>query len=253
MSDQTPFPTKPLASITKDEVVDYLLQHQRRGYQIFQLENGGFELKLDDSRCIRIMRVENGKTQVQSYAMNNVYHCFDCESLAEVERAVDVSARNFLHGAWQQSPGTGRLNEDKPATNLTTISRLVGSSSIEAIFDPYLENQSLAAVIDILSFGSGSVGNDIRVLSTDRKTVGKIPRLTRSGFKYWLQQVGVAGELRIMKPSEHRRFFLLSSGQSLLLGPSLNSLHKNEAVRLESDAVDKAFFEQVWAQSTPLS
>ncbi len=56
-----------------------------------------------------------------------------------------------------------------------------------------------------------------------------------------------------MPPSEHRRFFLLSGGQSLILGPSLNSIHKNEAVRLEPDAEGRAFFDGVWAAAGPLT
>ena len=74
----------------------------------------------------------------------------------------------------------------------------------------------------------------------------QLPKLTKAGFDAWLQQLGVDDELRIMNSNEHRRFLLLNSGQSLLLGQSLNSLHKNEALRLEADTQDKAFFEEVW-------
>jgi hypothetical protein len=46
---------------------------------------------------------------------------------------------------------------------------------------------------------------------------------------------------------------LLSGAQSLILGMSLNSIAKNEAVRLEVDAEDHTFFDSVWATATPLA
>jgi hypothetical protein len=45
---------------------------------------------------------------------------------------------------------------------------------------------------------------------------------------------------------------LLSGGRSLILGMSLNSIAKNEAVRLEADTEDRAFFDSVWAAAAPL-
>ena len=60
-----------------------------------------------------------------------------------------------------------------------------------------------------------------------------------------------AGEVRLMA-SEHRRFMLLSGGRSLILGTSLNSMAKNEAVRIVDDKADRAFFDSVWTNATPL-
>ncbi len=56
-----------------------------------------------------------------------------------------------------------------------------------------------------------------------------------------------------MAQKEHRRFMLLSGGRSLLLGHSLNAIHKNEAIRVESDVEDRAFFDSEWAAATPLN
>ena len=74
------------------------------------------------------------------------------------------------------------------------------------------------------------------MLGSTKMTTGKIPKLTTVGVNAWLAQLGINGEARIMPPGEHRRFMLLSGGQSLILGMSLNAIHKNEAVRLEPDA-----------------
>ena len=254
MSNQPTFPQKPTAALSRDDLVNYLLQHHSRGFQVFQVAgaNGPFELVLSAMYSIKFFGT-GGSVQVQGCTLNNVGWVFDVSSLADLRKSVDYVAQQMIGARWRVSPSTARVREDAPATNLATISGLIGTSSIEAIFDPYLDNRSLATLIDILSFGTGSVFNGVRVLSTNKTTSGQVPRFTRSGFATWLNQLGIGGDVRIMDPSEHRRFMILSSDQSLLLGPSLNSIHKNEAIRLEPASQDRLFFDRVWAQAAPLT
>lgn len=228
MSNGSPFPPRPQPGLDRNEVIAYLLEHQRRGYAVYKAPgaNGAFEIALDDVNCIKLNGLTAQKVQVQGFALNNIVQWFDCTSMLEVQRAVDALAQQLIGARWQRSPAAGRMREGAEATNLTTISNLIGTSSVEAVFDPYLENRSLAALIDILSFGQGNVANGVRVLSTAKTTGGNVPRLTKAGFEAWVNQLGIAGEIRIMGNSEHRRFILLSSGQSLLLGPSLNRVVK---------------------------
>lgn len=214
MSDPSPFGPRPQARLESADVVAYLLQQKQRGYEVYQAQgaNGRYDLLLDDVHRISFNPPTNGRTQVQGYALNNIVQFFDVTSLLEFTRAVDSIARMMVGARWQQSPLTGRVREETPATNLATISNLIRTAAIEAIFDPYLENRSLATLIDILSFGAGSVANGVRVLSTSKTTSGQVPRLTKSGFEAWLAQLHIQGELRLMGPSEHRRFMLLNSG-----------------------------------------
>src|SRR4051794_16509646 len=58
----------------------------------------------------------------------------------------------------------------------------------------------------------------------------------------WAAQLHIQAEARVLlSGSEHRRFLLLNDGHSIILGPSLNSLHKNEAVSIEDDKEDRPF------------
>jgi len=67
----------------------------------------------------------------------------------------------------------------------------------------------------------------------------------------WFKERDIpSGEIRLMPDGEHRRFMLLSGGQSLLLGMSLNAVAKNEAVRVEPDVTDAPFLDSVWSAST---
>jgi hypothetical protein len=94
----------------------------------------------------------------------------------------------------------------------------------------------------------------MRFLACEKMATGNRPQLTKTFVEQWFRERGVtAGEARLMPDGEHRRFFLLSGGQSLLLGMSLNSITKNEAVRIEPDTTDRPFFESVWGAARPLS
>ncbi len=243
----------PATSLGRDDVVRYLTEQSQRGYQVFQGSQGPHFLVLALTERQRINFVLTaGGCQVQAEEFGQPWSIADVSTSAQLRSAVDGIAQRVLGAGWARSPTSGRLAQDSPASNLATISSLVGTETVQAIFDPYLENRSLAELIKVLSFGRGTVTNGVRVLST-AKTTGQIPTLTKAGFDMWLAQLKITGEIRIMSGSEHRRFMLLSGGQSLLLGLSLNSLHKNEAIRLEPDLEDRAFFDKVWTTATPLA
>jgi hypothetical protein len=247
------FPRLPQASLSRDDVVNYLVEQRQRGYQVFQdsQHDHVLVLILTDTHRIKFV-IGPGTCQIQGEKFGQLFELADVSTAIELRNAADGLAHRVLGVAWAGSPKTARVAQDTPASNLASISGLIGRSAVQGIFDPYLENKSLAALIDILSFGKGSVANGVRVLSTNKTTSGQVPRLSKSGFEAWLAQLKITGELRLMSSSEHRRFILLSGGQSLLLGQSLNSIHKNEAIRIEPDSQDRAFFDQVWAQAKPL-
>jgi len=248
------FPKLPNTALTRDDIICYLSEQRQRGYDVFQGPQGDhfFVLMLTDVYRINFVIGNNG-CQLQGEQYGQPFAIADVTSLIELRRAADGIAQKVLGGAWARAPMSGRVAQHTPASNLATISNLVGTSAVEAIFDPYLENRSLVILIDVLSFGKGTVANGVRMLSTSKTAGGQIPRLTKTAFDAWLAQLKIKGEIRLMAPSEHRRFMLLSGGQSLLLGQSLNSLHKNEAVRVEPDNADRAFFDQIWANAKPLT
>ncbi|MBD2121125.1 hypothetical protein [Trichocoleus sp. FACHB-262] len=254
MSTQDEFPTLTKSQLTRDEIVAYLLEQKRRGYDVFQdpERKHVLILLLDELHRINFNIGGSLGCQIQGEVYGSPFAIANVSNMAELRSVTDAIAQQVIGSRWSSYATRLRLNESTPATNLASVAALIGGSSVEAVFDPYLENRSLIELLDILSFGNGSIAGNIRVLSTAKTTTGKVPRLTKAGFDAWLAQLGINGELRLMGNSEHRRFLLLSGGQSLLLGPSLNSLHKNEAVRLEADVEDRAFFDQIWVKATPI-
>jgi hypothetical protein len=225
------------------------------GYDVFRSaeHSNVFHIRLDDVHSIRISAGQ-GKAQVQLSYLDNVVNFLDVSSPPGLEHAVAEHARRVPGVNWPAGPSSGRLSDSTPASNYHTLSRLIGMASVEAVFDPYLTNGALEELRTILSFGDGSIANGIRLLGSASTSSGSTPRLSKGGVDAWLSQLGITGEARVVPAqSEHRRFLLLSGGTSLLLGHSLNAIHKNEAVRVESDSSDRAFFEATWSTASLLT
>ncbi len=254
MSDQI-FPPTPNQELSMDQVVKFLVAARNEGHDVYQdsKRDNVFIIRFGDLKSIRlIFSVNNGSCQVQLLNCDNVTHLMDVISFAQLEETVSSFAQKITGQPWPCRPTKGRLSSTTPATNYLTISLLVGDAEVEAIFDPYLENKSLVELNNILSFGNGSIADGIHLLGS-KNTQGRNPRFTKAGTNAWLKELNITGESRIMSTKgQHRRFLLLNTGNSLILGPSLNAIHKDEAIRLESDLDDKAFFNAEWDKSTPL-
>jgi len=83
-------------------------------------------------------------------------------------------------------------------------------------------------------------------------TTSKIKNRLSSGLILdFEKETGVELDIRFCKSiKEHRRYLLLSTGDSLVIGCSLNSLDKNEAARIESLQEDQDFFKEQWELSS---
>lgn len=228
--------------------MDYLLRVAARGYSVAR-DLDDFVLLTNDGE-VRIRPVD-GLWRVSRMRMRVLSTYGDATNESELD---DLMRSAFGGSEWLLPPTTGRLSADMPASNLRTISRLIGTATIKAVFDTYLDNQGLEHLIQILSFGDGQFGSSVRLLGTTATANrGNPPRLSKAGVDAWARQLGITVEARFLpQANEHRRFILLNQRQSLILGPSLNSIHKNEAVSVDSDVHDRPFFDQQWAVASPL-
>jgi len=248
-----PFPPYPGNRLSRDDVVVYLLSGQANGWcRAFQgADSLQFILTVDDDKKISVT-LKEGAWHVMAERIGGLELAGRAETLPQLEQALSQAAA--YHGqSWQQKRTTGRLSAQTPATNLATISGLAGNAEFQAVFDPYLSNKALATLLDILTLGP-TASNNMRFLACEKMATGNWPQLTKTFVEQWFRERGVtAGAARLMPDGEHRRFLLLSGGQSLLLGMSLNSIAKNEAVRIEPDTTDRLFYESVWGAARPLS
>jgi hypothetical protein len=251
MSDPNPFPVyQPPAQLafTKERVVDYLLMLLAKGYPVHS-DGEDYVLPQDDGE-VRL-RPHDGIWRVSRTHLGVLSTYGDAGSEDDLDQLLVLAV-----GTTPERPRRGRLDATTPATNYRTIAGLIGSSELKAVFDTYLDNQSLEQLIRILSFGKGTFGGHMRLLGTTATTQvgpGKPARFSKAGVDAWAAQLQIQAEARVLPSgSEHRRFLLLDGGRSIILGPSLNSLHKNEAVSIENDKEDRPFFDRQWQVAAPI-
>lgn len=249
----TIFPEKPSKVYTLDDLTSYLLQIRSIGFNIYKTnqQENVFEIEIDEVFNIRCSYA-SGSSQIQLRKFENMIDYLNVKSKPQLQKVIEDYFRQIL-GKFPSAPTSARLYSDTPATNFQSISNLIGSSEIMGVFDPYLENSSLSTLIDICSFGQGKIGNNIRLLGSRKKAGGTNPSFTNIGVSAFLTQSSVTGLAKVMiGESEHRRFLLLSGGQSLILGHSFNAIHKNEAIRIEADTEDLVFFNSQWTSANIL-
>ncbi len=153
MSDFDAFPTDERQSLEGSSVAAELARHADRGYRVRRNANGNWlTLTLDEANEIRVM---TSSFQVQGYRLTSLRFHEDPRDLAEFRLVLDHVAGQLVGEQWAMHPRSGRTAETSPATNFATFAGLVGSSEIDAIYDPYLTNDGLLALSTMLAFGTG--------------------------------------------------------------------------------------------------
>ena len=253
-NDPHHFPPLPTTSYGPEQLHHYLASLLSKGYSVYRDpgHTNIFYLVLTDAHRIRIS-VSEGHSLLQLHYLSNSIRFLNVASLPDLEKAIAALSSGVPGAAWPNRPTSGRLSADTPATNYRTISHLIGSAQVTAILDPYLDNKTLEELRVILSFGDGAIANGVRILGGVAKSQGRFPTFTATGVAVWFQQLDITGEARTFPAhTEHRRFVLLNDGNALITGHSLNAPHKNEAVRVEANTDDQAFFDGLWQSAHPL-
>jgi hypothetical protein len=162
-------------------------------------------------------------------------------------KSLIASAAQSLGIELDTGPKSIRLKESTPVSNRQGLAKLAHGSTVEGIFDPYFKDKSIANLVTLVNLGL-TLAAVVRVLTTTKSKSG----LTEQMIASFKSEKGTNLNIRFCDSNdEHRRFFLLSSGESLVIGCSLNSFDKNEVAFVETSADDRAFFEEQWNASQP--
>jgi hypothetical protein len=256
------FPAYPCSTLSTADVVAYLSPYRQKGWEIYRGDSDGqFIVRLDDNLKLFIELVQDRWRVSTGLARNESLSVWaHPETTAELESAIQKGVYYATSGGrkleWSSGPGTARFVAAQPASNLSRLVALVGGGEIVGVFDAYLDNKGLAALLDLATLGI-RLSPQLRLITSTKMVQGAhgVPRLTQSYASIWRAEVGIAGgEFRHNPYTGHqRRFMLLSDRQSLILGPSVNNLGVNEAAHVESDATDLPFFEAEWLTATILT
>lgn len=241
MSTDNPFPAIPPSTpLSREELIRELLAVQQAGWEVFS-SGEYFLIKLTDSERLSVL-LHGAVCQIQPEST------LDRKFVQSYARDMPELRATLARHLGPRPPNRTRFVAGQPASNLARIATLVGSAAIEAVHDPYLDDKGLDTLRTLFRLGVRTIPN-LRLIKKDSSS----NRLTEAFAKAFLSEFGCqTGEIRrSTAKNPHRRFMLLSGGQSLILGLSLNDLNKDEAAHLENDQVDRPFFEQEWNTSIP--
>lgn len=241
------------AQFSVGDVEDYLAILAEKGWKVSSRRNAkGYVIDFDDDKRINIYH--NTKTNewlIQEATCMDGRLPFDYEGLLNTFSQFEewiVSAAKYYEVDLDSAPSKVRLKTNEPASNRVSLSKLASSAKVECIFDPYFDDQSLATLMTLMNLGM-KIDENARVLTT-KKIKKRLSHLMISSFE---QEYQVSLDIRFCASvSEHRRFMLLSNGETIVLGCSLNSIDKNEAAHREYESFDRAFFDEEWKISEQL-
>jgi hypothetical protein len=245
------FPSYQGASFTKQDVEIFLLELSKQGCHV-SYEQGiqeTYYIQITPEKLIEITWQLHEKSWSIVAKVNGVPHFFQFAINFTVFKQLVSDAAEAIQASLETGTTSVRLSDSKPATNKISIVSLSHGGSVTSIFDPYFEDKSIANLVILRNLGM-CFASQVQVLTTS-KTSKKLSKSFRCDFQ---NETSIQMEIRTCaKNSEHRRFLLLSSGQSLVIGCSLNNIDKNEAAHLEPSTFDETFFNQEWISGTTIA
>ncbi len=247
------FPEYKGAHFSVADVEDYLTILAGKGWKVSSRKNGtGYVIDFDADKRINIYyNPRTNEWLIQESTCMDDRPPFSYEGLLNTFSQFQewiVSAAKYYEVDLDSAPSKVRLKANEPASNRVNLSKLASSAKVACIFDPYFDDQSLATLMTLINLGM-KIDENARVLTT-KKIKKRLSPVMISSFK---QEYQVSLDIRFCaSASEHRRFMLLSNGETIILGCSLNSIDKNETAHREFEDLDRTFFDEEWKASEQL-
>jgi hypothetical protein len=152
-----------------------------------------------------------------------------------------------------------RLVAGEPARNLRKIKKLIGSSTVTGIHDPYTTAGSLETILKLAEMET-KFSPSLRILGTPKPYSKTTVKIAMIGFLNDINtERNTSWEVRtyMEASSPHRRFLVLDDGSVVTCGMSLNSTNKDEVLDREpagsgNATHDHQFFDEKWKTGTPL-
>ena len=238
MSENTHFPEYPETELTREEVIDFLIQLEDNGWSIYE-KNGVYIIIEDKHYKLCVREVGSSKWRIYTDYTGPASRFKHLDQKVSSAREL----RQVIEGRLgDESPSEIRLQEGEPMSNRAHLVSLIEPHRIEAVFDPCLDNKGLETIRTLCTLGV-SLKEDLRMITSAPE------RITEDCFRSLIQQFNLENcEIRSTE-GEHRRFMVLDSSDVLIIGCSLNDIDKNEVAFLEGNPEDRRFFEDVWSES----
>lgn len=242
----TAFPLYEGAAFGDADVQTFLTDLAAKGWKVFADRGpSSYVLAVDDEKVVKIIYQPHKRTwRVTAEIHGGAIFLKKANTFNAFKELVAAAAQS-LGASLEAAPKSIRLYDDKPVSNRVALATLAHGTTVKAIFDPYFNDAAIANLKTLTNLGL-KLAPLTRILMT-AKTRGCLSDSMLRGFEV---EVGVRIEVRLCESTkEHRRFFLLTSGDTIVIGCSLNSLEKNEAAHVEFSVEDQQFFDEEWKES----
>ena len=240
------FVSYPGAFFSVGDVESYLQKLADIGWSVFSHSHhhGEYIVQVDENRRIEIRHhIRDNEWSIYSSSMPNELP-FDRDTITTFNQFEDsmTEAVQYLGETLTSGPKTIRLQDKTPASNKVSITRMTNNKPVKGIFDPYFDDKAIANLITFRNLGM-EFEPSVQILTTYKMK----NRISTSLVIEFGVETSKNLDIRYcVSDREHRRFLLLSTGESLVIGCSLNSLGKNEAASIESSHFDREFFAKQW-------
>jgi hypothetical protein len=240
------FPVKPSGTLTKDDVIAYLADLDKKGYRIYTdpSRENVFYIELTDIMYLNIY-VSEDSARIEESNGSRTRQLGTASSSGALNKIITATGKDFGINFEDTSKNT-RLVKGEPLNNLTKIVSFGSPKIITEIFDPYIDEIALKNITILKRLGL-KFSSNLRILTTSKSKV----KLSESCWEFFKTEMKVQqAEIRTLADS-HRRF-LLGGGKSVHLGLSLNQIDQDEVISVERDIDDRPFFEEKWAKAAIL-
>jgi hypothetical protein len=242
------FPTYPGASFSEADVENYLEELSEKGWGVF-LRGNEYVVVIDDGREISAWFNSREKKWTVDASHQEGTFGFSANPIVSFSKFKEhvAKAAEYLGQPLENGPRNIRLRADTPVSNKTSIARLAHGNAVKCVFDSYFDDKSIATLLTLVNLGM-TMDSNVRILTNSNKRA----KLSSQLIENFKAEKGICLDVRFCSADQHRRYLLLSSGESLIVGCSLNALDKNEAAHIEDSPVDRDFFEEQWKRSSSL-
>ncbi len=238
------FPTYNGADFGESEVESYLEGIASSGWQVYA-DGASYVIVVDEEKRIAIWFFPEFKEWTVEPFNQGV--CLSNKGATSFQsfKELIAAAMQSLGQVVDSGPKSMRLRQQSPLSNRIGLVKLTHGATVQCIFDPYFDDKAIASLSILVNLGLQLIP-EVRILIT-KKVQNRISQQVINDFE---TEYGSKLNIRVCdSDKEHRRFLLLSSAESLVVGCSLNSLDKNEAARIENSQEDRDFFEYQWKLS----
>jgi hypothetical protein len=234
-------------NLTKEELIKYLSSWQQRGYRVLQgrpMIKNGWSVEFGGDAWIGVCPDDNPTHKgYWKVGYSAGFLRGTCGTMEELQTKFEALAKQFgIHT--KSRPSQHHTSHEQPLTTWIKLNSMIGSSTIEAIYDPYLENKALANLLGLWQFGT-RFSSSLRLLTTEKSKPSK------NWIDKFNTEMKLHAQCKVYTGSSHPRLIFLDDKRCLTPDFSL-SKEQDGTINTAEYSPKIKLFNKLWGQSADL-